>query len=120
MIRRPPRSTLFPYTTLFRSEPRKELSISGREADAQSGKVGALGQRLEFDDVCKIGSGCFEHAGGRVTGIDLGITFVTEHQKSKPPGESDNAPEIPKVGDRTLRIRWRGDEERDGAREEFF
>src|SRR5256885_14063538 len=23
MIRRPPRSTLFPYTTLFRSEPRK-------------------------------------------------------------------------------------------------
>src|SRR3989441_12900698 len=26
MIRRPPRSTLFPYTTLFRSLPDKELS----------------------------------------------------------------------------------------------
>src|SRR3712207_8670993 len=25
MIRRPPRSTLFPYTTLFRSEPRRPL-----------------------------------------------------------------------------------------------
>src|SRR3712207_7585394 len=25
MIRRPPRSTLFPYTTLFRSEPRSRL-----------------------------------------------------------------------------------------------
>src|SRR2546430_7601003 len=25
MIRRPPRSTLFPYTTLFRSQPRREL-----------------------------------------------------------------------------------------------
>src|SRR2546423_8016663 len=25
MIRRPPRSTLFPYTTLFRSEPHMEL-----------------------------------------------------------------------------------------------
>src|SRR3712207_7243685 len=24
MIRRPPRSTLFPYTTLFRSDPRKQ------------------------------------------------------------------------------------------------
>src|SRR5436309_6321755 len=24
MIRRPPRSTLFPYTTLFRSQPRRE------------------------------------------------------------------------------------------------
>src|SRR3989475_9931442 len=27
MIRRPPRSTLFPYTTLFRSGPRTELEI---------------------------------------------------------------------------------------------
>src|SRR2546425_7988750 len=26
MIRRPPRSTLFPYTTLFRSHPRRERS----------------------------------------------------------------------------------------------
>src|ERR1051326_9360491 len=26
MIRRPPRSTLFPYTTLFRSHPREERS----------------------------------------------------------------------------------------------
>src|SRR2546422_2571156 len=25
MIRRPPRSTLFPYTTLFRSRPRRQL-----------------------------------------------------------------------------------------------
>src|SRR2546430_5320895 len=29
MIRRPPRSTLFPYTTLFRSEPARPL-IAGR------------------------------------------------------------------------------------------
>src|SRR2546428_9813792 len=29
MIRRPPRSTLFPYTTLFRSQP---LTFSGRPA----------------------------------------------------------------------------------------
>src|SRR5438034_4309406 len=33
MIRRPPRSTLFPYTTLFRSPPRHlyRLSAAGRE-----------------------------------------------------------------------------------------
>src|SRR2546427_1411327 len=30
MIRRPPRSTLFPYTTLFRSEEGKELLVSKR------------------------------------------------------------------------------------------
>src|SRR2546427_11165494 len=30
MIRRPPRSTLFPYTTLFRSRPAKDLPLRGR------------------------------------------------------------------------------------------
>src|SRR5687768_18058818 len=28
MIRRPPRSTLFPYTTLFRSEPQRAVAAS--------------------------------------------------------------------------------------------
>src|SRR5256885_10011653 len=30
MIRRPPRSTLFPYTTLFRSRPQRLLAFDGR------------------------------------------------------------------------------------------
>src|SRR2546422_7425434 len=34
MIRRPPRSTLFPYTTLFRSRDRHApATVTGREAD---------------------------------------------------------------------------------------
>src|SRR5687768_17962012 len=41
MIRRPPRSTLFPYTTLFRSEARRQCSQaerrSLREAQKSSG-----------------------------------------------------------------------------------
>src|SRR3712207_7498702 len=43
MIRRPPRSTLFPYTTLFRS-------ASGRtRVDAPAGLIGTvLGQRREL------------------------------------------------------------------------
>src|SRR2546430_12135530 len=31
MIRRPPRSTLFPYTTLFRSVPRPSLPVFGTD-----------------------------------------------------------------------------------------
>src|SRR2546422_4555414 len=31
MIRRPPRSTLFPYTTLFRSRPRGQAAGAGRD-----------------------------------------------------------------------------------------
>src|SRR2546430_9136121 len=52
MIRRPPRSTLFPYTTLFRSvvEDRRELAlVRGRIHAAQGGlEVGrGLGKRSE-------------------------------------------------------------------------
>src|SRR3712207_9416987 len=36
MIRRPPRSTLFPYTTLFRSRIAERWSISREDADALS------------------------------------------------------------------------------------
>src|SRR5262249_62138976 len=35
MIRRPPRSTLFPYTTLFRSQPRSH-SLPARDRTARS------------------------------------------------------------------------------------
>src|SRR5258708_16427970 len=33
MIRRPPRSTLFPYTTLFRSPPEDSLGAASDQAD---------------------------------------------------------------------------------------
>src|SRR3712207_8174092 len=36
MIRRPPRSTLFPYTTLFRSLRQLELSLQFRELDLET------------------------------------------------------------------------------------
>src|SRR3712207_7357852 len=45
MIRRPPRSTLFPYTTLFRSDDRvvevlaAEERVAGRRADAEHALV---------------------------------------------------------------------------------
>src|SRR5258708_14619833 len=49
MIRRPPRSTLFPYTTLFRSlEEREEFSLDGvlYEAFNTSGGLGTLCETL--------------------------------------------------------------------------
>src|SRR2546430_13112220 len=49
MIRRPPRSTLFPYTTLFRSgvEPRAALA-RGLQHDVEIGQRDAGGQRREL------------------------------------------------------------------------
>src|SRR3712207_7398033 len=42
MIRRPPRSTLFPYTTLFRSDLNRLAVVSDR--DPLHGRTDALGQ----------------------------------------------------------------------------
>src|SRR3712207_8150210 len=45
MIRRPPRSTLFPYTTLFRSLGRRRCGCPARAAPAGPGRSG--GDRKE-------------------------------------------------------------------------
>src|SRR5688572_31360779 len=53
MLRRPPRSTLFPYTTLFRSVGRDVIKVV--EIDAAHGdgaqRVEACGRRLNWDVV---------------------------------------------------------------------
>src|SRR2546430_6745469 len=45
MIRRPPRSTLFPYTTLFRSDLHAECEV--RRTVALVGALGRVGERSE-------------------------------------------------------------------------
>src|SRR2546429_6522788 len=48
MIRRPPRSTLFPYTTLFRSKPKSQATYPRCDA-TRSGKVCVGLRRLAGD-----------------------------------------------------------------------
>src|SRR3712207_7881478 len=49
MIRRPPRSTLFPYTTLFRSRERERAADADQDADqsADQAEQDRLDQELE-------------------------------------------------------------------------
>src|SRR2546426_7394231 len=47
MIRRPPRSTLFPYTTLFRSVGEHPLPEGRREAEVDEAGTRDLGRPLE-------------------------------------------------------------------------
>src|SRR2546430_12376681 len=49
MIRRPPRSTLFPYTTLFRSRLPRDYIRSGIRTHAEHLATEALGFRTERD-----------------------------------------------------------------------
>src|SRR5262249_61695665 len=44
-LRRPPRSTLFPYTTLFRSRPRADAHGTGRRAKGKPARAGSLPPR---------------------------------------------------------------------------
>src|SRR3712207_8986247 len=55
MIRRPPRSTLFPYTTLFRSldallGPLADAPLRGVDDPAQADDVGRVGDHLEVGE----------------------------------------------------------------------
>src|SRR3712207_7848724 len=52
MIRRPPRSTLFPYTTLFRSV--RHVGMCLRDACAQSGGLSFWGRPQEMP--CSLGA----------------------------------------------------------------
>src|SRR2546427_5291080 len=57
MIRRPPRSTLFPYTTLFRSEPTGQ--------DEAIGRARGLAARAVLLDAQRERRSCEEHESGR-------------------------------------------------------
>src|SRR2546429_3178395 len=54
MIRRPPRSTLFPYTTLFRSSAGTASVWTRRSASIISFQVPAFGNSNGFGAVCKV------------------------------------------------------------------
>src|SRR5258707_7292692 len=51
MIRRPPRSTLFPYTTLFRSG--RDLWRLSRPVRARSAAVGVLGEVERLSEIAR-------------------------------------------------------------------
>src|SRR3712207_7891599 len=48
MIRRPPRSTLFPYTTLFRSTPGRDTLMARTNRLAQRRQASAIGRSAMF------------------------------------------------------------------------
>src|SRR3712207_7945859 len=66
MIRRPPRSTLFPYTTLFRSSPQGAsetfaLEFTGPRRTIWLLFAGRTGQVTQFDDEAAIKDRSEEH-----------------------------------------------------------
>src|SRR3712207_8159230 len=102
MIRRPPRSTLFPYTTLFRSEDVHERQDGaddpdGRRVAAHVGEdlgvrlvLGALGVDLRLEDVAQLVRRSEEHTSELQSRQYLACRLLLEKKKA-PLGRSAQA-----------------------------
>src|SRR2546427_11687726 len=111
MIRRPPRSTLFPYTTLFRSVLRARLSPTARHdepcAGAHPGRapdrlaIGELGAggdraRVHHDDIRRLAEGHRAEAARLEHGLELLAVRLVEPAPER--RERDGAPAHPYTG----------------------
>src|SRR5256885_2709510 len=87
MIRRPPRSTLFPYTTLFRSRRRSPPTIPGpspsREAPPTSSRITATSSCRSEEHTSELQSPC-----------NLVCRLLLE--KKKKPKTAHDAPSVPR------------------------
>src|SRR3712207_7813931 len=75
MIRRPPRSTLFPYTTLFRSLRRHPLEVEGRHRHRRRQERGLDVQRDQQAEE--------QRRGARVAGVGIRSEEHTSELQSR-------------------------------------
>jgi len=61
MIRRPPRSTLFPYTTLFRSDPNGTTRVTENGFKSRSVNSWLLGRALKSRIAMTLANGAVVH-----------------------------------------------------------
>ena len=91
MIRRPPRSTLFPYTTLFRSEDITPYIHKCKEAGFKSVEISLLGQTPESaKEISNLAN-------------DLNISLTCTTGLSKEEDISSNDPNVQKNGEEALK-----------------
>src|SRR3712207_8101538 len=82
MIRRPPRSTLFPYTTLFRSELGEVHAASG--AGAATGGAGDAGEGLQAGGAKARGGAGRDRKSTRLNSSHANISYAVFCLKKKP------------------------------------
>src|SRR5256885_16882187 len=103
MIRRPPRSTLFPYTTLFRSLLSRVSGLSGSVAKSVvrwRDANGSFKSRKQLMEVAGLGAKTFEQSAGflRIRGGDKPLGMTGGHPGNHPAGERINSTPGQSVG----------------------
>src|SRR5690348_17854985 len=99
MIRRPPRSTLFPYTTLFRSlkddttPKRKPICVSVVPLTTRMGKF-LRNNRLTKKICCEWNNRSEEHTSELQSPVHLVCRLLLEKKKKKVITESDHMHEL--------------------------
>src|SRR2546427_7959523 len=92
MIRRPPRSTLFPYTTLFRSAPTFPgfpVAAEMREAVEEfAGRLSALGAVVEEAALPQVDFRSEEHTSELQSQSNLGCRLLLEKKECCSPASS--------------------------------
>ena len=83
------------------------------------GRLERFDSEWKMATLAKSAPGSFEHAVRRALAVDLAIALVGENQKAETPRQRGELFEVSAIGHRALRIRRRGDIERDGAREQL-
>src|SRR3712207_6315026 len=101
MIRRPPRSTLFPSPTLFRSDNASLLRQSGANAVVTSSE--AVGRLLGLSAVSPNLGVVIEDLLSAREGLEVGERSITKEEIGKAPHELTDDRVIAVVRNRTLR-----------------
>src|SRR2546430_783274 len=97
MIRRPPRSTLFPYTTLFRSRLRAMKQVPGREHAGDRRPIGRIHPRPARGCVLTdVGPRSEEHTSELQSQSNLVCRLLLEKKKKNTPSSTTS----------TSRTRW--------------
>src|SRR2546422_4027002 len=97
MIRRPPRSTLFPYTTLFRSRGPEAHGIGGGERGVARGAL-YRGPRRRFAQRSE------EHTSELQSRLHLVCRLLLEKKKKKILRHREHTPHKPHPAARGLRV----------------
>src|SRR5687768_17981129 len=82
MIRRPPRSTLFPYTTLFRSVVADRAEVAGAEPKRRARRHGGCGLAAEGNRVAA-DARSEEHTSELQSRLHLVCRLLLEKKKNK-------------------------------------
>src|SRR5690349_23560865 len=83
LIRRPPRSTLFPYTTLFRSRRLPDAGVPARGARPADGRAPAGAARTPAAGRLREGRRSEEHTSELQSRRDLVCRLLLEKKKQK-------------------------------------